>query len=159
MTVIFRLLDYKGSTLGFTRIGERTMRRAQGRWSQMTYFDLNASHLYNPVGNATTWDGEMQFNYGQHYHVMAQPTWNFSLGGLLGAHFRRYVQHAQWQQPRTNAHGSRLVSFGSSDETIHLVEETLDMAHAMRHPTDGCFLHAQLWSVVLRDLQSGTYEW
>ena len=33
-------LDYKGSTLGFTRIGERTMRRAQGRWSQMTYFDL-----------------------------------------------------------------------------------------------------------------------
>lgn len=60
-------LDYKGSTLGFTRIGERTMRRGQGRWSQMTYFDLNASHLNNPVGNATTWDGEMQFNYGQHY--------------------------------------------------------------------------------------------
>ena len=80
-------LDYKGSTLGFTRIGERTMRRGQGRWSQMTYFDLNASHLNNPVGNATTWDGEMQFNYGQHYHVMTQPTWNFSLGGLLGAHF------------------------------------------------------------------------
>ena len=65
--------------------------------------------------------------------------------------FRRYVQHAQWQQPRTNAHGSRFVSFGSSDETIHLVEETLDMAHAMRPPTDGGFLHAQLWSVVLRD--------
>ena len=79
-------LDYAGSTLGFTRIGERTMQRGQGRWSQMTYFDLNASQLHNPVGNATTWDGELQFNYGQHYHMMAQPKWNVALGGLLGAH-------------------------------------------------------------------------
>lgn len=79
-------LDYVGSTLGFTRIGERTMQRGQGRWSQMTYFDLNASQLHNPVGNATTWDGELQFNYGQHYHLMAQPKWNVALGGLLGAH-------------------------------------------------------------------------
>ena len=79
-------LDYAGSTLGFTRIGERTMQRGQGRWSQMTYFDLNASQLHNPVGNATTWDGELQFNYGQHYHLMAQPKWNVALGGLLGAH-------------------------------------------------------------------------
>ena len=79
-------LDYAGSTLGFTRIGERTMQRGQGRWSQMTYFDFNASQLHNPVGNATTWDGELQFNYGQHYHLMAQPKWNVALGGLLGAH-------------------------------------------------------------------------
>ena len=79
-------LDYVGSTLGFTRIGERTMQRGQGRWSQMTYFDFNASQLHNPVGNATTWDGELQFNYGQHYHLMAQPKWNVALGGLLGAH-------------------------------------------------------------------------
>ena len=79
-------LDYAGSTLGFTRIGERTMQRGQGRWSQMTYFDLNASQLHNPVGNATTWDGELQFNYGQHYNLMAQPKWNVALGGLLGAH-------------------------------------------------------------------------
>ena len=79
-------LDYAGSTLGFTRIGERTMQRGQGRWSQMTYFDLNASQLHNPAGNATTWDGELQFNYGQHYHLMAQPKWNVALGGLLGAH-------------------------------------------------------------------------
>ena len=79
-------LDYVGSTLGFTRIGERTMQRGQGRWSQMTYFDLNASQLHNPVGNATTWDGELQFNYGQHYHLMAQPKWHVALGGLLGAH-------------------------------------------------------------------------
>ena len=79
-------LDYAGSTLGFTRIGERTMQRGQGRWSQMTYFDFNASQLHNPVGNATTWDGELQFNYGQQYHLMAQPKWNVALGGLLGAH-------------------------------------------------------------------------
>lgn len=79
-------LDYTGFTLSLTRIGERTMRRAGGRWSQMTLFDLYASHLNNPVGNATTWDGEMQFNYGQHYHFLHSSPWDVALGGLLGAH-------------------------------------------------------------------------
>ena len=61
-------LDYKGSAFSFTRIGERTLERAQGRWSQMTFFDFYASHLTNSSQTSTTWDGELQLNYGQHYH-------------------------------------------------------------------------------------------
>lgn len=79
-------LDYKGSALGFTRIGERTLERAQGRWSQLTFFDFYASHLTNSSQTATTWDGELQLNYGQHYHCVALPTLNLAVGGLLGAH-------------------------------------------------------------------------
>lgn len=79
-------LDYQGLTLSLTRIGERTLRRAQGRWSQMTLFDLNASHLKNPVRNATTWDGELQFNYGQHYHLLPHSSWDVALGALAAAH-------------------------------------------------------------------------
>lgn len=79
-------LDYKGSAFSFTRIGERTLERAQGRWSQMTFFDFYASHLTNVSQTATTWDGELQLNYGQHYHCVALPTWDLAVGGLLGAH-------------------------------------------------------------------------
>ena len=79
-------LNYSGTTLSFTRIGERHSGRG-GRNAFVTLFDLNGTSATNPAGNGTALDIELQMDAGWRRRLTApRAAWQWSVGAMGALH-------------------------------------------------------------------------